>query len=74
MSKSVSNFIQALVAVVAGNVLYFALERYLPARAQHVAFKIDLGTVVDFWFCLVAFGLIKTLAGRRGHDSDRLKN
>jgi hypothetical protein len=73
MSKSISNFIHALVAVLAGNALYFALERYLPVRAQHVAFKIDLGTVVDFWFCLVVFGVIKTLAGRR-RDSDRLKN
>jgi hypothetical protein len=29
-------------------------------------FQIDLGLVVDFWFCLVVFGLIKTMAGRKG--------
>jgi hypothetical protein len=23
----------------------------------------DVGWVVDFWFCLVAFGVIKTVAG-----------
>ena len=65
MSKSATNFIHALMAVVAGNALYFGLARYLPARAHHVAFKIDLGTVVDFWFCLVAFGGIKTVAAWR---------
>jgi hypothetical protein len=32
-----------------------------------VPFQTDLGLVVDFWFCLVVFGLIKTIAiWRRG--------
>jgi len=65
MSKSAANFLHALVAVLAGNAAYFLLERYLPTRAHHVPFKIDLGMVVDFWFCLVVFGIIKTIAGRR---------
>ena len=63
MSKSTANFLQALAAVVAGNALYFFVERYLPASARHALFKIDLGMVVDFWFCLVVFGVIKTIAG-----------
>jgi hypothetical protein len=25
----------------------------------------DIGMVVDFWVCLVVFGTIKTVAGRR---------
>ncbi|MFZ0284504.1 MAG: hypothetical protein WAL32_04690 [Terriglobales bacterium] len=62
MSKSVSNFLQALVAVLAGNAVYFLVERHLPAAARHVGFRTDLGTLVDFWFCLVFFGIIKTLA------------
>jgi hypothetical protein len=65
MSKSATNFIHALAAVLAGNAAYFLLERYLPLRARHVPFQIDLGLVVDFWFCLVAFALIKTVAGWR---------
>jgi len=65
MSKAASNFIHALVAVLAGNATYFLLGRYLPPRARHVPFQIDLGLVVDFWFCLVVFGLIKTIAGRK---------
>jgi hypothetical protein len=65
MSKQVTNFIHALVAVLAGNAAYFLLVRYLPPAARHVPFRIDLGMVVDFWFCLVVFGMIKTIAGRR---------
>jgi len=65
MSKSTSNFLHALVAVIAGNLAYFLAMRYLPLRARHVPFRIDLGLVVDFWFCLVVLGIIKTMAGRR---------
>ena len=70
MSKQVTNFIHALVAVLAGNAAYFLMVRYLPPQARHVPFRIDLGLVLDFWFCLVAFGMIKTIAGRR-RRSDR---
>ena len=72
MSKSVVNFLLALVAVLAGNVLYFLVERYLPAQAHHSPFRLDLGMLVDFWFCLVVFGIIKTVAGRS--DRTRLRN
>jgi hypothetical protein len=70
MSKAAANFIHALVAVLAGNGAYFFLMKYLPPRARHVPFQIDLGLVVDFWFCLVVFGIIKTIAGR-GPGSNR---
>ena len=67
MSKAATNFIHALVAVLAGNAAYFLLVRYLPPQVRHVPFHMDLGFVLDFWLCLVAFGMIKTLAGwRRG--------
>jgi hypothetical protein len=65
MSKPVSNFLQALAAVLAGNAAYFLLVKYLPSGARHMPFQIDLGLVVDFWICLVVFGLIKTIAGWR---------
>ena len=69
MRKPAANFIHALVAVLAGNTAYFLLGRYLPPRARHVPFQIDLGLLVDLWFCLVAFGLIKTVAGWRRASS-----
>jgi len=64
MSKSLTNFVHALIAVLGGNALYFGVERFLPPRAQHVAFRIDWGMAIDFWFCLVVFGVVKALAGR----------
>jgi len=54
------NFLQALLAIVLGNVAYFLLMPSLPAAARHHRFHTDLGTLVDFWFCVVAYGLIRT--------------
>ena len=65
MTKPVANFVHALVAVVAGNAAYSLLVRYLPQRAHHVRFRFDLGVVVDFWFCLVALGIVKAIANRK---------
>jgi hypothetical protein len=66
VSKSaVANFVHALIAVLAGNAVYFLAMPYLPPRAQHVAPRLDLGLIVDFWFCLVVLGIVKTVAARR---------
>jgi hypothetical protein len=54
------NFIQALLAIVLGNVVYFLLMPSLPFAARHRPFRVDWGSVIDFWFCLVAYGLIRT--------------
>ncbi len=62
MSKPsvIANYLQSLLAVLLGNVAYYALMPSLPQAARHKLFQIDLGLLVDFWFCLVAFGLIRT--------------
>jgi len=54
------NFVQSLLAVLLGNAAYFLLMPSLPPAARHRPFQYDLGLVVDFWFCVVAFGLMKT--------------
>jgi hypothetical protein len=56
----VVNFVQALAAVVLGNIAYFLLVPSLPPSARHRPFQWDLGMLIDFWFCVVAFGLIRT--------------
>jgi hypothetical protein len=71
MTRSVANFVHALVAVLAGNAAYFLMVRYLPPRARHVPLHFDLGIVVDFWFCLVAFGIVKAVAGWEGGSKVR---
>ena len=67
------NFLQSLIAVVAGNIVYFLLMPHLPAAAQHSPRRIDLGVVVDFWFCLVFLGAIKTFTkwGKRSREQQR---
>jgi len=54
------NLLQSLLAVLLGNAAYFVLMPSLPPAARHRLFQVDLGLVVDFWFCLGAFGLIRT--------------
>lgn len=58
--KVIVNLLQAFLAVVLGNVVYFAIAPSLPPIARHHPFRLDLGMLVDFWFCLVAYGLIRT--------------
>lgn len=53
------NLIQALCAIVLGNVAYFLLAPSLPFP-RHRPFQLDVGLLVDFWFCLVAYGLIRS--------------
>lgn len=54
------NFVQSLFAVLLGNAAYFVLMPSFPPAARHRMFKLDLGLVIDFWFCVAAFGLMKT--------------
>jgi hypothetical protein len=66
---AVNNFVQALISVVVGNAVYFLLMPHLPPAARHAPFKTDIGLAVDFWFCLVVFGLVKTAVARKRHSS-----
>lgn len=66
MSKAaVTNFVQSLIAVVAGNVAYFLLMPHLPPAARHVPQRLDLGVFVDLWLCLVVLGLVRMIAGSK---------
>jgi hypothetical protein len=56
----IANLSQALAATVLGNVVYFMLEPSLPLLARHRPLHVDVGMAVDFWFCLVVYGLIRT--------------
>jgi hypothetical protein len=53
------NLLQTLCAIILGNVAYFFLAPSLPLP-RHRPFQLDLGLLVDFWFCVVAYGLIRT--------------
>jgi len=63
-----ANFLHALVAVLAGNAAYFLIMPHLPASAQHVPQRMDLGLIVDFCICLVILGMVKVVARYRRHS------
>jgi hypothetical protein len=54
-------FWRSLLAVLLGNALYFSIVSHLPERARHAPYQIDLGLAVDFWICLVFYGLLGLL-------------
>jgi len=51
-----------LIIILIGNGVYFFLLPYLPAAARHTGFKLDWGTLVDFWFCLIVFGIFELVS------------
>jgi hypothetical protein len=54
------------MAVLIGNAVYFGVMPYLPPLAQHRSFLLDFGLLVDFWMCLVIYGLLELVKrGRR---------
>jgi hypothetical protein len=64
---SMRQFWHSLTAVVLGNAAYFSLDRFLPPAGRHVPYRIDWGLAIDFWFCLVFYGLLARLKWfRRG--------
>ncbi len=64
-----AKWIKFLVAILLGNALYFALSPHLPPAAQHRSWIVDLGTLVNFWFCLLVYGLLELGAFIRRNDT-----
>lgn len=58
------NFAKSLLAVVVGNLIYFVVMPWLPPAARHAvprngSYPLDLGLVIDFWVCVVVYGVIE---------------
>ena len=56
---AVRNFLDALVAVLAGNAIYYVLMPHLPLVMRHTLFKEDWGLLVDFAVCTIVFAGVK---------------
>jgi hypothetical protein len=56
-----ASFWRSLIAVVAGNLIYIGIERFLPPRGQHQMYRLDLGLVVDFWICVACYGIVRLI-------------
>jgi hypothetical protein len=52
-------FLRSLIAVVTGNIVYFSVAPFLPEMVQHQPSHVDWGLIVDFWICLVCYGMIR---------------
>ena len=73
MTPTVRRWIKYLLAVLLGNIIYFGAAPHLPPPARDAAGHLGLGTLVDLWFCLFAYGLIELggfLGSRRRPKSD----
>jgi hypothetical protein len=58
--------IKQTIAVIGGNLLYFlVLMPHLPPAGRHRADQLDLGLIVDFWVCVVVYGVIELVDRRR---------
>jgi hypothetical protein len=58
--------LKQLVAIVVGNLIYFfVLMPHVPPAGQHRPGHLDLGLVVDFWVCVVAYGVIEWIDRKR---------
>jgi len=54
------------IAVIGGNLLYFfVLMPHLPAAGRHRPDRLDLGLIVDFWACVVLYGIVEFIDRRR---------
>jgi hypothetical protein len=61
-----ANFWKSLVAILIGNGFYFLLiSPHLPPAGQHRDFAIDLGLIIDFWVCLVVYGVLQLVLRRK---------
>jgi len=70
-----AKWIKFTVSILVGNALYFALSPHLPPAAQHRTWAVDLGTIVDFWMCLMVYGLLELIAfvrrDKSGHQEPK---
>jgi hypothetical protein len=71
MSVNAARWIKSLAAVLIGNAIYFSLAPHLPAAARHQPFRVDLGILVDLWFCLVVYGILNTAGSLLRKSRDR---
>jgi hypothetical protein len=58
-SNALANFLDALLAVLAGNAIYYLSMPHLPPVARHRLFREDWGLVVDFAICAAIFAAVK---------------
>jgi hypothetical protein len=57
------NISVSLLAVLAGNVLYYLAMPHLPPMWQHRLLTVDLGLGLDFIFCVAVYIVVRAILG-----------
>lgn len=52
---------RSLIGILAGNAIYYGVERFLPQPARHQLYQIDLGLAIDFCLCLACYGIARLI-------------
>ncbi len=61
-----ANLIKSAIAVAVGNAIYFlVLMPVLPPAGRHAIGRIDLGLLIDFWVCVLVYGMTEVIAKMR---------
>ncbi len=56
------NFLKSLIAIVVGNAIYFlVLTPWLPAAGRHGIARLDVGLLIDFWVCVLVYGILELI-------------
>jgi hypothetical protein len=61
MNRNLVRWVKYLIAIIAGNAVYFWLYPLLPPGAQHHSL-LDWGTFIDLWFCVFVYGIIELIS------------
>lgn len=58
MRQVFARWLLALLAILAGNVIYLLLLPVLPPAARHAPFRFDRGLAADFVLCVAMYLLL----------------
>lgn len=61
----IHNWMQMLLAVLLGNLIYFAAAPLLPDSLRHDLYKVDAGLVLDFAICVGLYLLLRKRSAKR---------
>lgn len=59
LPETIHNWMRMLLAVLLGNLIYFASLPWLPEGVQHNLYQFDAGLVLDFGICAVIYILLR---------------
>ena len=53
------DWMRMLLAILLGNLIYFAADPWLPDAVQHNLYRLDAGLILDFGICAGIYVLLR---------------